>query len=82
MTESRARTAIANSVVGLTRYLVRQCHISKDRAYMKLYRTELFGLLSNIKTGLFLEPNERLIDLLKVESRKGVSELYARLAEL
>ncbi len=49
---------------------------------MKLYRTELFGLLSNIKTGLFLEPNESLIDLLQVELRKGVSERYAMLAEL
>ncbi|MBQ0032336.1 MAG: hypothetical protein KBT68_06005 [bacterium] len=49
---------------------------------MKLYRTELFGLLSNIKTGLFLEPNDRLIGLLRIESQKGVSELYARLAEL
>lgn len=82
MTNSRARTAIANSAVGLTRYLVRRHHISKDRAYMKLYQTELFGLLSNIKTGLFLEPNERLIDLLKAEERFGTVGLYARLSEI
>lgn len=82
MTNSRARTAIANSAVGLTRYLVRRHHISKDRAYMRLYRTELFGLLSNVKTGLFLEPNERLIDLLKVEERSGADGLYARLSKI
>ena len=43
---------------------------------------ELFGLLGNIKTGLFLEPNERLIDLLKVEERSGADGLYARLSEI
>lgn len=80
MTNSRARTMVTNSVVGLTRYLVRQGHISKDRAYMKLYQTELFGLLSNVKTGLFLEPNERLIDLLKTELKDGVPGLYAKLS--
>lgn len=82
MTEAKARTAIANSAVGLTRYLVRKLHISKDRAYMRLYRSELFGLLSNIETGLYLEPNEMLIDLLKTEMTEGVQGLYAKVVAL
>ena len=49
---------------------------------MRLYKTELFGLLGNIKTGLFLEPNERLIELLKVEERSGADGLYARLSKI
>lgn len=80
MTNAKARTSMANSVVGLTRYLVRSRHISKERAYLKLYQTELFGLLGNVKTGLFLEPNERLIELLKTETREGPAGLYAKLA--
>ena len=79
MTNARAKTAIANSVVGLTRFLVRQNHISKEHAYIKLYQTELFGLLNNVRTGLFLEPNDRLIDLLKIELQEGVTGLYAKL---
>ena len=82
MTETAARTLVANSVVGLTRFIVKKNHISKDRAYMKLYRTELFGLLENLDTGLYLEPNERLIDLLKVEMEEGREMLYSRLAKM
>lgn len=82
MTNSKARTAIANSVVGLTRYLVRSRHLSKERAYLKLYQTELFGLLNNIKSGLFLEPNDQLIELLRAEEREGASGLYERLARI
>ena len=82
MTKSRLRTAIANSVVGLTKHLMRTGHLSKDRAYMKLYATETFRLLNDPRTRLFLEPNERLIALIGIEKRHGVDALYDKLTSM
>ena len=82
MTKSRAKTAIANSVVGLTKHLMRQCRLSKDKAYMRLYTTETFRVLNDPRTRLFLEPNAVIIKLLGIEQRQGVEAFYNVLSKI
>lgn len=77
MTDAKIQTAIAACAVGLTRHIMARDGIVQDDAYRKLCATELFKLLSNPDTGLFLEPNESLCNLLDVELLDGVDALYA-----
>ncbi|MBR1586989.1 MAG: hypothetical protein IJ658_01570 [Kiritimatiellae bacterium] len=77
MTDEKIQTAIASSAVGLTRHIMARNGVLQDEAYRRLCATEIFRLLSNPDTRLFLEPNENLCEYLDVELVNGVDALYA-----
>ena len=76
MTPEKARVAIGNKVVELTRYIISQDGVSQDVAYAKLFRMELFKLLSDPETRLFLEEDDYLRQACETELTKGVDSLY------
>lgn len=80
MTKSRARTVIANSVTALVRFIMKTERLSKEDAYFRLCGTELFRLLRNDRTSLYLEPNVQLTKLYKCEREHGVDALYSAVA--
>ena len=79
MSEAKINAAIASSVIGLTRHVMDTEHVADAVAYRAVYQSELYKLLGNAATRLFLVPNVELARLYDAE-RKGVEELYAELA--
>lgn len=77
MTESMVQNAISSSVVGLTRHVMRKFGMPADEAYRLVYDSELFKLLSDPATRLFLETNEELCGYYDVERTVGKPALYA-----
>lgn len=80
MTDALIQNAIASSVVGLTRHVMEKYDKPDAEAYRTVYDSELFKLLSDANTRLFLSTNKELGDLLDAEIEHGRSALYALLA--
>lgn len=81
MTEAMIQSAIANSVVGLTRYVMQTCGMQDADAYRMVYDSELFNLLSNPKTNLYLQTNAELCRYYEVERQSGVDALRSALVQ-
>ena len=79
MTDAMVQNAIANSVVGLTRHVMRTCGKPDDEAYRMVYDSELFKLLSEPKTNLYLQTNAELCRFFDVEKNFGVNALRSAL---
>ena len=77
MTDRQIDAAIVSSVVGLTRHVMSNGKgLAIDEAYRKVYGSELYKLLANPRTRLFLCPNVELCALYDIESKSGVEELH------
>ena len=76
MTAEQIRHTIGSCVIGLTKHVMMRDGLSHDEACCKVYKSELFKLISDADIRLYLEPNDRLSILLDVEDREGVGALY------
>jgi len=63
-------------VVALTKHLMKKYDLSQDKAYAKLILTELYSLLMDPDTNLFLETNEYLCKACDLELDCGKDALY------
>ena len=79
MTDAMVQNAIAGSVVGLTRHVMRTCGKPDDEAYRMVYDSELFKLLSEPKTNLYLQTNAELCRYFDIERNSGVDALRTAL---
>ena len=80
MTEAQIDNAISTCVIGLTRHVM-DCEAKAiDEAYRDVYGSELYKLIANPSTRLFLSPNKELIRLYDTERTAGVAELYKAIA--
>ena len=73
MDEGRIETTTGMCVVALTKHLMKKQNIDYETAYKKLLTTELYKLLLDSETRLFLETNEYLC---AEELEKGADALY------
>jgi len=69
VTDAMVQNAISSSVVGLTRHVMRKFDKPVSEAYRMVYDSELFKLLSNPATRLFLQTNEELSDIMTLSDR-------------
>lgn len=76
MNESRIETTTGMCVVALTKYLMKKQNADYEKAYRKLLSMELYNLLLDMETRLFLETNEYLCEACARELDKGVDALY------
>lgn len=76
MDESRIETTTGMCVVALTKYLMKKQNLDYEAAYKKLLGMELYKLLSDTETRLFLETNEYLCEACDRELEEGVDVLY------
>lgn len=81
MSESKIETTIGLSVVALTRFLMSKYQLNQEAAYRKLMGTELFKLLNDEETRLYLETNEYLCQACKAEVDGGIEALYTFINE-
>ncbi|MCD7771077.1 MAG: hypothetical protein LUH23_03180 [Oscillospiraceae bacterium] len=76
MTESKAKTGLALSVVAVTKYLMERYSISHEEAYRKLTSTDFFEKLNDIETGLYLETTDYLCRACTLELETGKDAMY------
>jgi len=75
VTESKIRATIANCVVALVKYDMRNRSLSSEDAYRALYVSELYRLLQNPATRLYLETNAELARYYELELNRGPQAL-------
>lgn len=76
MTESKIETTTGMCVVALTKYIMEKQNIPYETAYKKLLLTELYKLLQDPETRLFLETNVYLTEAFDKELENGKDALY------
>lgn len=76
MCESKIETATGLCVVALTKHIMEKQNLDYEAAYKMLLTTELYKLLQDSETRLFLEVNEYLIEAYDNEIEDGKEALY------
>lgn len=76
MSEGRIETTTGLCVVALTKHIMEKQKMNHEEAYKKLLTTELYKLLQDAETRLFLETNEYLCEALDKELDDGEDALY------
>ena len=76
MTDGKANTVVGHCVIDLTKYIMAKDCLSADAAYRRLFATELYKLLNDYDTRLFLEDGEYLKRAYDTETSAGVDALY------
>ena len=81
MTKSRVSTIKGACVVALTKRVMKRLQLSPEEAYRKLLETEIYALLMDEETGLYLEPNSFLCRCYDTEMDLGADALYKMIDE-
>ena len=76
MSEGKIEITTGMCVVALTRHIMQKRHIDYEKAYKMLLTTELYKLLQDSETRLFLETNEYLAEAYDCEADLGKDALY------
>ncbi len=76
MNESKIETTKGLCVIAVTKYLMQYFEESQEEAYRRLLAMELYELLSDSDTRLFMETNEYLCQCCKIECEQGKDALY------
>ncbi len=76
MNESKIETTTGMCVVAITRFLMNKLRCNQEAAYRKLLTMELYKLLLDRETALFLETNDYLCQACNIEYEKGIEALY------
>lgn len=76
MSESKIETTKGLCVVAITRFLMNESGWGQEQAYAHLLEMELYKLLMDDETRMFLETNEYLCKCCKIEVEQGVDALY------
>jgi len=80
MTDERIHNTIGECAIGLTQHIMSRDAVSHDVAYCKLLGSELFKLINDPDTRLYLEPNSELARLYDIERQFGTDALYNAIA--
>lgn len=73
---SKIETTQGLCVVALTKHLMKKYGMHEDKAFAKLIQMELYALLMNADTNLFLETNDYLCEACDHELSGGSNSLH------
>ena len=76
MDHRKIETTQGLCVVALTKHLMDKISIPQDKAYARLLQMEVYSLLMDHETRLYLETNQYLCDACDMEMEHGERELY------
>ena len=76
MTERKIETMKGMCAVDITKFIMKKLALSPDEAYARFMKMELYKLLMDSETGMFLEQNEFLFECCEKEMEQGIDELY------
>lgn len=80
MPERKIETMKGMCVVDITKFIMQKLELKPDEAYAKLMQMELYKILMDSESRLFLEPNEYLFECCEKELDDGVNGLYEYMA--
>ncbi|WP_367567171.1 hypothetical protein [Lacrimispora sp.] len=75
MNKDKIQSAINLKVICLVKWIMEQMEVTEDVAYEKLLPMELYRILTDMETGLYLEPIEYIYDCYKIETDQGPEHL-------
>lgn len=76
MSDNKIQTNKGLCVVALTKYIMKKCNMKQDEAYGKLLQMDLYQLLLDDDSRLFLETNEYLCKCCELELEQGNAVMY------
>lgn len=76
MSSAKIETTQGLCVIALTKHLMKKFELAEDTAYAKLIDMELYLLLMDSDTGLYLETNHYLCEACDIELNNGKDALY------
>ncbi|MCF0230053.1 MAG: hypothetical protein HUJ76_10235 [Parasporobacterium sp.] len=76
MSESKIETMKGMCAVDITKFLMKKLGLSPAEAYSKFMQMELYKLLMDTESGMFLEQNEFLYECCEKELDSGEDTLY------
>ena len=76
MSQSKIETTIGMCVIALTRHIMLKENVDYESAYKCLLQTEIYDLLKDQDSRLYLETNDYLIKAYDTESAEGKNALY------
>lgn len=76
MLENKIETIKGLCVVNITKFIMTKLGLSADEAYAKFMQMEMFDLLMDTDSGMYLEQNEFLFACCEKEIEYGAEELY------
>ena len=76
MGSNKIETTKGLCVVALTKYIMEKCNIKQDEAYGRLLKMNLYQLLMDDDTRLFLETNDYLCKCCELEMEQGTDAMY------
>ena len=79
MDKGRINTIQGACIVAVTKHIMQQNGIDRENAYKTALKTELYKLLMDEDTGLFLEPNAYLNECYDIEMKQGIDALYSHI---
>ncbi len=76
MSSGKIETVQGMCVVALTKHLMQKYGLPQDQAYARLLQTEIYTLLMDIDTRLYLETNQYLCEACDRKCDDGSDALY------
>lgn len=76
ITEGKIETTKGGCAVALTRHIMEKFGLPQDRAFARLASTELFGMLNDTESGLYMETNAYLREACDLELCGSLEAMY------
>ncbi len=82
MEETIIKSAIQSKVTCLVKFDMNLHKINEEKAYINVMQTELFKLLKDESTKLYLEPKEFIEEAYKIEINKSSEDMLRFIAKV
>ena len=82
MEETIIKSAIQSKVICLVKFDMNLHKINEEKAYINVMQTELFNLLKDESTKLYLEPKEFIEEAYKIEINKSSEDMLRFIAKV
>ena len=82
MEETIIKSAIQSKVIFLVKFDMNLHKINEEKAYINVMQTELFKLLKDESTKLYLEPKEFIEEAYKIEINKSSEDMLRFIAKV
>ena len=82
MEETIIKSAIQSKVICLVKFDMNLHKINEEKAYINVMQTELFKLLKDESTKLYLEPKEFIEEAYKIQINKSSEDMLRFIAKV
>jgi len=76
MTTSQIETTMSLCIIAVTKHIMKMKNIGHEEAYKFLLGLEIYTLLNDADSRMFLETNEYLCEACRIEIEEGIDAFY------